>query len=70
MTEGRGPMVLVKIIRDREKAIAFALTQPGVMGIRGRQQYVADKPLHLTYYDVGGTILVDGDWQVVETEVE
>lgn len=66
MTEGRGPMVLSKIMHDQCEAIAFALQQPGVMGIKGRQNTCNKK---VSYY-VPGTLLVEGDWEVLETHTQ
>jgi len=68
MTEGRGPMVIRKIMHDKQKAIDFALKQFGVMGCRDRQTR-CDKPYRDYYFGVGRQ-LVEGDWEVIEVQTE
>lgn len=71
MTEGRGPMTVCKVMADREKAIQFALDQPGVMGIRNRQTRVdVPKQIRLEWLGPYGKRLVEGDWEVLEVETE
>lgn len=70
MTEGRGPMRLDDIMLDREKAVVTALQSPGVMGVMGRQKYVAQEQKKSFYGPKGGIVLVDGDVIAVELEVQ
>jgi len=69
LTEGRGPMVLDKIFLDRERSIKFALKQPGVMGITGRQNWL-DKAKLVKLLGTDAYKLVDGDWEVYQVEIE
>lgn len=72
MTEGRGPMVLVKVISDEQAAIRFALAQPGVMGVRNRQHECRPEPVHT--WTAGkhylGDRIVTGDWEVIKARVD
>ena len=74
MTEGCGPMKLVTIMSDKEKAIQYAMEQPGVMGIKNRQTRCF-QPFKFHSFDWNspsmiGIQLVKGDWDVIEVYIE
>lgn len=68
MSGGTGPMQVVRVMTDKFKAINFAMEQPGVMGVKGRQR-IEPKPYVNYYKMMHGTQLVKGDWEVIEIEV-
>lgn len=54
MTEGRGPMILHKVYRTKERAEEFANSQTGIMGRKPITKWTDE---------------AFGDWQVRELEV-
>jgi hypothetical protein len=72
MTEGRGPMKIVGITTHKHAAIAYALQQPGIMGCKNMQRGVKE-PFNLCAFDyptMKGTMLVYGDWEVIEFDID
>lgn len=69
MTEGSGPMALVKVMSDHDKAVDYAMSRLGVMGVKGRQRFCL-KPYRVYSPTEGlahlGTKIVEGDWEVVQ----
>lgn len=63
MTEGRGPMVLDRVMGNKAEAIQYALDQPGVMGCYRRQYACYHKTRR-------GIRIVDGDLEVEEVLIQ
>jgi hypothetical protein len=63
MTEGRGPMILDRVMGNRFDAEQFAMRQPGVMGVNNRQHLCNQVTRR-------GIQIVDGDWIVEEVIVQ
>jgi len=71
MTEGRGPMQLVRVMKGKRNAVLYALEQPGVMGVKGQQiECLEAAKIGLWSYRQLVTKLVKGDWEVYEVEPE